>query len=164
MTIYVDFDGVIFDSETPLFEGYHKLEVQSEKIKLEYIQNIDWNNILDNCKIINDGIEILKRARDDIAILTKIHSMENEGTAKIKKLRNLGITSSIYLAPYTLKKTDIVNPRGNILIDDTVHNLNDWSIKGGISIFFNKDGNDIDGWHQENKIYRKIKRLDEIIK
>lgn len=162
--IYVDFDGVIFDSETLLFEGYHKLEVRNEKIKLEYIQNIDWSNILDNSEIINDAIDILKRAKSDIAILTKIHSMENEGTAKIRKLRNLGVTSSIYLAPYTLKKTDIVNPKDNILIDDTIHNLDDWSLKGGIPIFFNKDGNDIDGWHQKNKVYKKIKRLDEIIK
>lgn len=162
--IYVDFDGVIFESESLLFEGYRKLEVKSESIKLKYIQNIDWNNILDNSEIINDAIEILKRTREDVAILTKIHSMENEGTAKIRKLRNLGVTSSVYLAPYTLKKTDIVNPIGNILIDDTVHNLDDWNSKGGIPIFFNKDGSDIDGWHQENKVYQKIKRLDEIIK
>jgi len=50
--IYVDFDGVIFESESLLFEGYRKLEVKSESIKLKYIQNIDWNNILDNSEII----------------------------------------------------------------------------------------------------------------
>lgn len=87
--IYVDFDGVIFESESLLFEGYRKLKVKSESIKLKYIQNIDWNNILDNSEIINDAIEILKRTREDVAILTKIHSMENEGTAKIRKLRNV---------------------------------------------------------------------------
>ena len=37
MKIYVDFDGVIFDSEKILFEEYHKLKERNEEIKMNYL-------------------------------------------------------------------------------------------------------------------------------
>ena len=37
MKIYVDFDGVIFDSEKLLFEEYKKFKNQSESLKIKYI-------------------------------------------------------------------------------------------------------------------------------
>lgn len=109
---------------------------------------------------INDAINILKSLKRDITILTKVHSMENEGVTKIKFLRNLGIQNNIILVPYPFRKTEIVIAKNNILIDDTVHNLDDWFMEGGMPIYFNKDNLDIDGWHRENKNYQKIKSLE----
>ena len=59
---YVDFDGVILDTEGPLFEGWlqkpNYLELpESEKVR--YIQEIDWNLVIYNSMIINDSIYIL---------------------------------------------------------------------------------------------------------
>ena len=38
--------------------------------------------------------------------------------------------------PNTIDKTDVVNPNGNILIDDFSENLLNWKEKGGISVKF----------------------------
>lgn len=164
MRKYVDCDGVIFDSEFWLFDDeYRRLKIQDEFNKIKYIQARDWYEILTKSEVISDAINILKEMRE-VAILTKVHSMENEGVAKIKFLRELGVRNEIILAPFTVKKTDVVNPFGNILVDDTVHNLDDWKEKGGIPIFFNKDNLDVDGWGRTNTDYPKIKSLDYLKK
>ena len=164
MKRYVDCDGVIFDSEILLFDDeYRNLKIQEEFSKIKYIQTKDWYEILKKSEVINDAINILKELRD-VAILTKVHSMENEGVAKIKFLRELGIRNEIILSPFTVKKTDVVDPFGNILVDDTVHNLDDWKALGGIPIFFNKDGLDVDGWGKVNTNYPKIKSLEYLKK
>jgi len=160
MKKYIDCDGVIFDSEIWLFDDeYRGLKINDEFDKIKYIQAKDWNQVLSKSQVINDAINILKELKD-FAILTKVHSMENEGVAKIKFFRSLDIKNEIILVPYTLKKTDVVDPRGNILVDDTVHNLDDWKELGGIPIFFNKDNLDIDGWGKANNKYPKIKSLE----
>lgn len=160
MKKYVDFDGVIFDSLSLLFdEEYESLNITNEFDRREYIQNKDWNLILDKSEIINNAINILKELKD-VSILTRVNSLENEATSKIKKIRSLGIENEIILAPHTVNKTDIVNPVGNILIDDTLAVLDDWKEKGGISIFFNKDNLDVDGSGTINKDYLKISSLE----
>ena len=164
MKKYVDFDGVIFDSLRLLFdEEYKGLKIDNETERTEYIQNKDWNLILEKSEVINDAINILKELKD-VSILTRVNSLENEATAKIKKIRSLGLKNEIILAPHTVNKTDIVNPVGNILIDDTLAVLDDWKEKGGISIFFNKDNLDVDGSGTINKDYPKISSLEYLKK
>lgn len=160
MKKYIDCDGVVFDSEIWLFDDeYRSLKIKDEPSKIKYIQAKDWDKILKKSEVINDAINILKELRD-FAILTKVHSMENEGVAKIKLFRSLDIKNEIILVPYTLQKTDVVDPLGNILVDDTIHNLDDWAHLGGIPIYFNKDNLDMDGWGKVNSKYPKIKSLD----
>lgn len=161
MKIYVDFDGVIFDTETLLFdENYYKAKLEPDFDKEKYVQNLDWHNMILKSEEINNSITILKELKKEITILTKINTLYNEGCAKIKVLRDLGIKSDIILVPFNLKKTDVVNAKNNILIDDTVHNLDDWENYGGIPIFFNKDNKDIDNWDNINTKYKKIKSLE----
>lgn len=160
MKKYVDCDGVILDSEVWLFdEEYKALNIKTEDEKIRYIQKKNWYEILRKSEIINNAVEILKELRD-VAILTKVHSMRNEGVAKIKIFRDLGLENEIILVPYTLKKTDVVPANGSILVDDTLHNLDDWSLCSGIPLYFNKDNSDIDGWGNVNKHYTKIKSLE----
>lgn len=52
MEIYVDFDGVIVDSEKWLFDGYKELHITTEAEKIKYIQNKDWEQILSKAEII----------------------------------------------------------------------------------------------------------------
>ena len=164
MKKYVDCDGVIFDSITYLFnDEYKSLNITKESEKIKYLQKTDWNKVLRESEIINNAINILKEL-NDVAILTKVNSMENEGVAKIKFFRELGLKNEIILCPYMLKKTDIVDPKGNILVDDTIHNLEDWEEQGGISIFFNKDNSDTDGRGNVNSKYPKIESLEYLKK
>ncbi len=164
MKVYIDFDEVLFATEDLLFEEYKVLKSQGIKVdKLNYMQNKNWEELLNKAEIINKGIEILKELKE-AAILTKVHSMENEAVAKIKKLRSLGISNEVILCPFAFKKSEIVPAKGNVLVDDTIHNLEDWEEKGGIPIFFNKNNSDIDGWNSVNTKYTKIKSLESLKK
>lgn len=160
--IYIDFDEVIFSTEDLLFERYKKLKAKGIKVdKLNYLQTFDWEDLIERSSSIRDSIDVLRELKE-ASILTKVHSMENEAVAKIKKLRSLGIRNDVIICPFAFKKTDIVDPRGKVLVDDTVHNLDDWYQAGGIPIFFNKNNEDIDGWGKTNTKYQKIKSLRQL--
>lgn len=159
MKIYIDFDGVIFDTEDILFEEYRTKRQQGIQLdKIDYIRTRDWEEILDKAKIINGAIKNIALSDLNLSILTKIHSLK-ELESKIKVLRNHNLKLDIIGVPHYVKKCDVVNPVGNVLIDDNVKNLDDWSNQGGISIFFNKDNLDSDTFAMINSAYPKIDNL-----
>lgn len=160
---YVDFDGVIKDTYMPLFEDY--LEKQKAGIYVDDTEHVikkDWIYVLEKSPIINDAIKILNEL-EDTAVLTRVHSLENEGVAKIRNLRELGTKCDIILVPYQVKKTDVVNADGNILVDDAIFNLDEWAQAGGRSIFFDNRGTNVDGWGTKNTKYVRTRSL-EILK
>lgn len=159
MKIYIDFDGVIFDTINYLFdENYYKMKQDPNFDTQEYVTNADWYNLILKSGEINDSISILKELKEAL-ILTKVNSLFNEGASKVKVLRELGVKNDIILVPFCFKKTEIVGAKGNILVDDTVHNLDEWEEKGGIPLFFNGHGKDIDDYGKINTRHRKIKSL-----
>lgn len=162
---YIDFDGVIMDTDDLLFNDWRKHPERYNlpwDNKIRYIQRKNWIEILNKSEIINDSINILRNMDiDDTAILTKVYSLENEGVAKIDYLRNCGIKQDIILVPYNLKKTDIVKAQGNILVDDSLKNLSDWKIHGGYPMFFDRNENNIDNCGEYNhKKYQRVLRID----
>ena len=166
MKIYIDFDGVVLNTTPHIFDEW--LDVNDdinikELEKIEYIKGRNWHKILREASVIDDAISVLKDMDvKNTAILTKVHSLENEGTEKIRFLREMGVKLEVILVPYPLKKTEVVNASGNVLIDDTIHNLDDWSKCGGKCIFFNQNDFDVDEWHSLNLKYPKIKTLKNI--
>lgn len=164
MKFYVDFDGVIMDTETHLFDEYESL-IQKGIVKddREYMDIFDWETHLKNSDIIADSIEILKRLRLDVSILGKVCTL-HEKEAKLKLLRSHDFNKPIIFVPYDSKKCDAVEAKGNILIDDTIHNLVDWENASGIPIYFNKDENLIDPWGNKNDKYKTIKTLELLYK
>ena len=160
MKKYVDFDGVIKDTYMPLFEDYFERQKNGEYIDdTMHVIRKNWIYVLEKSPIINDAIRLINEV-DDVAICTRIHSLENEGVAKIRDLRNLGVKCDIILVPYQVKKTDVVSAKGNVLVDDAVYNLDEWALAGGIPIFFDNYGTNIDGWKVENKKYVRTRSLD----
>ena len=160
MKTYIDFDGVVFDTETLLFDkNYYEAKKLPGFDKQAYVRDLDWYELITRSKEINEAIKILKELKQSI-ILTKVNSLYNEAYAKIRILRELDIKNDIILVPFCCKKTDIVESSGNILVDDTVHNLDDWEQARGIPIFFNKDNKDMDNWFNTNTKYPKIKSLE----
>lgn len=163
MKIYIDFDGVILNTTMHIFDEWldNNDDINIKELeKIEYIKGRNWHKILRESSVIDDAISVLKGMDiNNTAILTKVHSLENEGTEKIRFLRENGVKLEVILVPYPLKKTDVVEAKDNILIDDTVHNLDDWYKCGGESIFFNQNDFDIDEWHSLNFKYPKIKTL-----
>ena len=166
--LYIDFDGVILDTEPLLFEQWRKnpdrhLLPETEKIK--YIQKSNWNHVINNSEIINDSIYYLKQMNiSDSCILTKVHSLENESVEKIKWLRSNGVKQSVIIVPYYFKKSEVVEAKGNTLIDDSLRNLSEWEELGGIPIFFDMDDDDFDSWHQKNtRNYKKTLTLSPFV-
>lgn len=158
MKIYIDFDGVILDTDTTIDNIIKDKNID----KKEYIKNCDWDNLLNNTDVINNSINYLRESKLDINLLSKISTLE-EGIAKVKYLRNNNIDMNINLVPTKISKSDIVSVKGNILIDDKVYNLDEWSSKGGIPIFFNKDNNDTDIYGKINTEYKKISDLSMLL-
>lgn len=167
--IYIDFDGVILDTEKILFEEWRRNPNRGhlpEIEKIKYIQKADWRYIINNSNVINDAIYYLKQMDfSKTAILTKIHSSNNEGTEKIKWLRENGLKQDVILVPYIFKKSDVVNAEGNILIDDCLKNIKDWNDSGGTGFFFDMDNDDYDSWQQPNvERYEKVLSLSKFTK
>ncbi len=161
---YIDFDGVILDTEELLFENWRKLpnhELRSEKEKIEYIKRVNWDYVLHNSEPINNSISYLKEMNPkETFILTKIHSLTNEGSAKIKWIRENHIRQGVYLVPYNLKKTEMVEAKGNILIDDSLKNLDDWVRAEGYPVFFDMNDDNYDSWDRPNiNNYQKVLSL-----
>lgn len=166
--VFIDFDGVILDTEELLFEKWRMnpdryLLPESEKIK--YIQEIDWRYVLYNSPIINDSIYYLKQLDPSKSfILTKVHSLTNEANNKIIWSRDNDIKQSVIIVPYTQKKTDLVPVNGNLLVDDSLRNLDEWVYKNGEVLFFDKDNDNYDSWDEPNtKGYQKVLNLSSLI-
>ena len=86
-----------------------------------------------------------------------------EGIAKIKYLRDNDIYINVHLVPSEVSKSAVVDPKGNILIDDKIYNLEQWEQNGGTSIFFNKNTLNFDIYNTENKKYPKINNLEILL-
>ena len=162
---YIDLDGVILDTEDIIFNKMlFDCKNLNEKFIFPYVVNINWAYILKNAKVINDSINILN-SMDPIesAILTRVHSKQ-EADAKINYFRELGIKQEVIIAPYTVRKDEVVDAKNNILIDDCLKNLREWFNAGGYPMFFDKNDNGIDSWDEYNvKNFQKVLRIDEKI-
>lgn len=159
MKIYIDFDGVILDTDKLVDIEYSKTDGINRS---DFVKNCDWNILVHNSDIINNSLSNLKKTKCDVNILSKISSL-NEGIAKVKYLRENGILANIHLVPTKISKSDMVSAKGNILIDDKVYNLEEWESNGGISIFFNKDNLDYDVRGNRNIKYKKINDLSLLL-
>lgn len=157
MKVYVDFDGVLLDTDRVIDSEFNGIGERRE-----FVKNYDWYKLMRDDLIIKDAFKYINKSEFNINLLSKISSM-CEGQAKIKYLRESGILIDINLVPTLINKCDVVSASGNILIDDKVVNLDSWSGKGGISIFFNKDGKNIDIHGDINTKYPMISDLSCLV-
>lgn len=155
--LYIDFDGVILDTMTPIFEDYKKSNITKDTEK-EFFINYPWHNIINDNYIIGDAIndiyKILESNKFNLAILTHINSL-NEGVLKINYLRKYFKDITIIPCPKEIPKTKMIETKDAILIDDYAGNLRDWEKEGGIPVRFSLKGN--------GKGFKTVKELKEII-
>ena len=154
MKKYIDCDGVILDTERGLFDEYNILKKDNPNLKKRvYLQNMDWEYWIAQASVLNDALNILKNYNpNDTEILTKVHSLK-EAVAKISYFRDNGIRNNIIIVPDNIKKSQIVTPFQNILVDDSNTNLKDWEENFGIPFYFGS----------EEKEFKRIESLDEIL-
>lgn len=155
--LYIDFDGVILDTITPLYADYKKQNIQEKDAK-KFYENYPWQNIIKDKYIINNSIgnlqEVIDSDKFNLAILTHINSL-HEAVLKIEYLRKYFKDITIIPCPKEISKTKMIHTKDSILIDDYAGNLREWEKAGGIGIRFNLKGN--------GKGFKVIKNLNEII-
>ena len=100
---FIDFDGVIFDTEERIVQ---KKKQNSEMSWNEFFETVDWFQLLEEANVINNAISYIlesQRRNKEIAILTKIHTLM-EMEAKARALRNRNISIPILFVPPHVKK------------------------------------------------------------
>ena len=157
MKVYVDFDGVLLDTDSVIDK-----EFDGNGERREFVKNYDWFKLMRDDLVINNAFDYINNSKYEVSLLSKISSM-CEGQAKIKYLRNKDVNIDINLVPTLINKCDVVSAYGNVLIDDKIVNLDSWSNSGGISIYFNKDSKDTDIHGDINTKYPMISDLSCLI-
>ena len=153
---FVDFDGVILDSQERF------LEVMRDNINyydwLDYLSSIDWKQFLQECNEIDDSLSVLKRLQNLKrlkGIITSIHSFV-EGQQKLIYLREKEILVPIYYVLPFQKKSEILIPNKlTVLVDDKLVNCLEWKKAGGTSLLF-------DPMDKEKEI-EKIRSLKQLL-
>lgn len=153
--IFIDFDGVIFDTEQRVVE---RKNLRPDISWNNFFEELDWFELLDESKVINNAIDYILEGQEktkQLAILTKIHTLI-EMEAKVKALRSRKVEVPILFVPLHVKKSQIYLPNnGEILIDDSIKNLINWEQKGGKSIYFSEEA-DVSSQFETIKTLNKI--------
>ena len=155
--VFIDFDGVILDTDKVIDS-----EFSGNGSRHDFLRDYDWFKLMRDDLIINNSLNYIKRSKYRVSLLSKFSSIR-EGQAKIKYLRSKEILIDIHLVPTHIDKCDVVSASGNILIDDKLSNLDIWSDRGGISIFFNKNGSNVDIHGACNTKYPMISDLSLLV-
>lgn len=145
--IFIDFDGVILDSEERMLERKYGLGLRNHKNESEFdtyfeytnLHPEEWEYIIKEAKPINNSVEIIKELENlkrKIAILTKIHTLQ-EMKVKMEVLRvNLKILCPVIFVPPGVKKHQVIIPNNQLLIDDSKKNIKKWIENGGRGLIF----------------------------
>lgn len=156
--LYIDFDGVILDTMTPILNEYKTKTFKTNQEEKDFFVNYPWENIINDKNIIGNAIKdinkIIQSNKFNLAILTHVNSL-NEATLKINYLRKYFQDITIIPCPKEISKTKMIHTKDAILIDDYAANLRQWEAEGGIPIRFSLKGN--------GKGFKTLKELKEVI-
>lgn len=140
--LYIDFDGVILDTITPLYtalelEGIDKNDLDGAK---KFYSEYDWSILLKESKELNNSISNIKKLMEcgkyNVSILTHVNSL-NEAIQKIRFINTKIEDITIIIVPKEMPKINVVHEKDSILVDDYSGNLELWRKNGGIAIRFN---------------------------
>ena len=158
--LYIDFDGVILDTIPIIFKRLKKenIDVTEEESLYQFYENLEWKSLIKEAPQIHHSISAIKKIlaskQFDVAILTHVNS-QSEILEKVAYLERKLPGITIISVPKQFHKTDMVNPKDAILIDDFTGNLIDWDERGGIAIKFSLT--------YKNRGFSVIDRLDKIL-
>ena len=139
--LYLDCDGVILDTINMSYKMLKEKGIEREEEKKDFYRNLSWEELIIEAGEINNSIEKIKELTKvyDVEILTHVIS-EGEIIAKENYFKEVLPEVKVIAVPKEIKKADAVDPKGNILVDDFLGNLDYWHEKGGISIKFSDSG------------------------
>ena len=155
--LYLDCDGVILDTINMSYKMLKEKGIEREEEKEDFYRNLSWEELIIEAGEINNATDKIKKLAEiyDVAILTHVIS-DGEIIAKENYFKVVLPNVKVISVPKGTKKADAVDPKGNILVDDFLPNLDYWHEKGGISIKFSDSGKEC--------IYQTITDLSELLK
>ena len=155
--LYLDCDGVILDTINMSYKMIKNKGLTNEKDIEHFYKNLSWEELIIEAGEINNSIDKIKELSKvyDIEILTHVNS-DGEIIAKLNYFKEVLPKVKVITVPKEIRKADAVDPKGNILVDDFLGNLDYWHEKGGISIKFSDSG--------KKCIYQTITDLSELLK
>lgn len=146
--LYIDFDGVILDTLTPVYKLAKDLNLDYKtqtKEMSKLFSKIDWEELIEDSSDLNDSVNSIKKLSEsgkfNISILTHINSLK-EAKSKINFLQGIINDLTIIPVPSGVPKTKMTQTKGAILVDDFSGNLKIWEEEGGIGVKFTKDKED----------------------
>ena len=148
--LYIDFDGVILDTITPVYDLARKLNLdvktQTKEVGLLF-SKLDWETLIEESEELSNSINSIKDLKEskkfNISILTHINSLK-EAKAKIEFINNLFDDLTIIPVPKSCSKTMMTQTKDAILVDDYSGNLREWESKGGIGVKYTKEKEECD--------------------
>ena len=154
MIKYIDCDGVILDTETGLFDEYYELKKDNPNLKKrQYLHDMDWEHWIWQAGVLNDAVYLLKNYDPRfVEILTRVHSLD-EARAKLNYFRDNGVRNNVVIVPDGVAKSRIVDAFGNVLVEDSNSNLDDWDSQHGIPIYYGTG----------DSIYPSVTSLDTVL-
>ena len=138
--IYIDFDGVIADTQKKIDYYFSLFDNTITPEWNKFLANINWKrDVLSDCNEIRNSFAILKdlyKMKKNIYILSRVFSL-NEAKDKLEFLRDNGVNMTFIPSPGRIKKSEIIIPnKEKILIDDSKDNVLDWINNNGRGIYF----------------------------
>lgn len=144
--LYLDCDGVILDTMDTAYRMMSEegLDISNGEVVNHFFINTDWNILIYEAGIIKDAIIKIKKIIASnifsrVSILTKTSgNLEEE---KIKRILFGKLLPDVPVITVNFRdnKDEVVDPVGNILVEDSIQNAARWNNAGGIGIIFVKD-------------------------
>lgn len=144
-SLYIDFDGVLFDTVTYAFNEMKRLgvDLSDDDAITDYFVKVDWLNLINQGGVLNDSIkklEILIESEEFERVEVATHRCSyEEGVIKTKDLKSRIPNLKITTIPKKIEKHFALNSHDNILIDDAKKKVVSWIYDGGIGILFSQN-------------------------
>jgi len=139
--LYLDCDGVILDTINMTYKMLRERNITEYTEIEDFYRKINWDALIIESGEIDNSINKIKKLNNyfDIEILTHVNS-EGEVISKLNYFKEVLPEVNVITVSKEIKKADFVNPKGAILVDDYLANLEYWYEKGGIPIKFSDSG------------------------
>lgn len=146
-TLYIDFDGVLFDTIPLAFLEMERLgvDLSNEDAITDYFRTANWNYLIEQGGVLNDSIqklEILMESNEFEQVEVATHRCSyQEGVIKNSNLKKQIPNLKVTTIPKRIEKHHALKAENNILIDDAKGKILSWIKDGGIGILFSRKVN-----------------------
>ena len=146
-SLYIDFDGVLFDTITYAFLEMKKIgvDLSNDDAITAYFAKANWQELINQGGILNDSIkkiELLMESNEFERVEVATHRCSYiEGVIKTNDLKTRIPNLKVTTIPRKIHKHFALKSHDNILIDDAKKKVIDWIDDGGIGILFDQKVN-----------------------